>query len=151
LAGRVDNAAYLIEAPYGQRKAAASAGDHLLLPGSLFALNLNCRHQKEIPMKLFAFGLSAALCISSIASADCGDDSKKVIEQKGFTVRDTFLEELYYPELTNGVNYRAWMRVAQCNKGYVIVNMYGTCLIKHVWAQGGCNVPEVQQALRGRD
>lgn len=88
-------------------------------------------------MKVFVFGVAAALCFSSIASADCGDDAATVIDKKGFTVRETFLEEDYYPQNTNRVDYHAWLRVAQCSKGYVIVNMYDSCLIKDIWAEGG--------------
>jgi hypothetical protein len=54
-------------------------------------------------MKAVVLGLVAVLGFSSVASADCGDDARQVIEKNGFTVRETFLEEDYYPELTNGV------------------------------------------------
>jgi len=101
-------------------------------------------------MKWFALGLATALGFSSIASADCDVDATKVIEQKRFTVRSMTWQKLKEPEPGGAVTgHRVWFRVAQCNKGYVIVNMRPvTCLIKHIWAQGQCDVPEVQQALR---
>ena len=102
-------------------------------------------------MKLFILGLAATLGVSSIASADCGDDAANVVGKKGFTVRDTGVEELYEPQNTNLVSYRVWLRVAQCSKGYVIVNMRDTCLIKDIWSQNGCDVPVVRQALRSQD
>jgi len=102
-------------------------------------------------MKLFVLGLAATLGFSSLASADCGDDAAQLAKQKGFTVRDIGLEEVVSPQMTNLTEYRAWIRVAQCEKGFVIYNMRETCLIKATWAQGGCDVHEVRQALRSQD
>jgi hypothetical protein len=104
-------------------------------------------------MKLFVLGLAAALGFSSAASAaDCLDVATRAIEQKGFTVRGTStLEELDLPNDGAVAGYRAWLRVARCDNGYVIVNMHQTCVIKDIWALGGCDVPEIRQALRDHD
>ena len=126
-----------------------SAAQHLWI--LCFFPSLELSTIKEITMKLFILGLTAAMGFSSIASTDCGDAASRVIEQKGFTVRDKGLEALFEPQNGNLTGYRAWFRVAQCDKGYVIVNMRETGLVKHIWAQGSCDVPGVQQALRNRD
>jgi hypothetical protein len=100
-------------------------------------------------MKLFVLGLAAVLGFSSAASADCLDTATKAVEQKGFTVRDTpSLESLAEPQQGGLTGYRAWVRVERCENGYVVVNMSTACTVKVIWAQGGCDVPEVRQALR---
>jgi hypothetical protein len=103
-------------------------------------------------MKLFVLGLTAALGFSSAASADCLAVATKAIEQKGFTVRDTAtLENLAEPQNGGLTGYRAWLRVARCEKGYVVVNMRPTCAIKTIWTLGDCDVPEIRQALRNNN
>jgi hypothetical protein len=104
-------------------------------------------------MKTLALGAVAALfAFSSTASADCLDVATKAIEQKGFTVRSTStMEELAEPQQGSTTGYRAWLRVASCETGYIIVNMRATCDIKGVWAQGSCDVPEIRQALRDQN
>jgi pyruvate/2-oxoglutarate dehydrogenase complex dihydrolipoamide dehydrogenase (E3) component len=42
------------------------------------------------------------------------------------------------------IGYQAWFRVAQCERGYVVVNMRTTCAIMDVWAEGDCKVPELR-------
>ena len=104
-------------------------------------------------MKLFVLGLTVALGFSSAASAaDCLDVATRAIEQKGFTVRDkATLEDLAEPQNGSLTGYRAWLRVARCDNGYVVVNMWSSCAIKDIWALGGCDVPEIRQALRDHD
>jgi len=104
-------------------------------------------------MRLFVLGLAAVLGFSSAASAaDCLAVATKAIEQKGFTVRDkATLEDLAEPQNGSLTGYRAWLRVARCDSGYVVVNMRPTCAIKDIWALGSCDVPEIRQALRDHD
>lgn len=109
-----------------------SAAQHLWI--LCFFPSLELSTIKEITMKLFILGLTAAMGFSSIASTDCGDAASRVIEQKGFTVRDKGLEALFEPQNGNLTEYRAWFRIAQCDKRYVIVNMRETGLVKHIWA-----------------
>jgi hypothetical protein len=42
------------------------------------------------------------------------------------------------------IGYRAWFRVARCDKGYVVVNMRATCAIMDIWTQGSCEIPEIR-------
>ena len=100
-------------------------------------------------MKLFALGLAAALGFSFTASADdCLSVATKAIEQKGFTIREAAtLEGLAEPQNGALTAYRAWFRVSRCDSGFVVVNMRPTCAIKEIWAEGGCDIPEVRQAL----
>ena len=102
-------------------------------------------------MKLSVLALSAALgvSISSVAYADCLDAATNAVEQKGFTVKEGALEDLVFPQNSGGVNgYRAWLRVARCDNGHVVVNMQSSCRIQQIWATGGCDVPEIEQALQ---
>jgi len=105
----------------------------------------------RIPMLscLVALTLAAALGFSFTASADdCLSVATKAIEQKGFTIRDAAtLESLAEPQNSSLTAYRAWFRVARCDKGFIVVNMRPSCAIKEIWAQGDCDVPDVRQAL----
>ena len=103
-------------------------------------------------MKLFVMGLTAALGFSSAASADCLDVATNAVQQKGFTVREKpTMEGLAEPQNGGLTGYRAWLRVARCEKGYIVVNMYPSCAIKTIWTLGACDVPEIRQALRNND
>jgi hypothetical protein len=101
-------------------------------------------------MKLFVLGLAGILGFSSAASADCLDDATKAIEAKGITDWKRAdpaprLEEVYQNSQTSEtlIGYQAWFRVAQCERGYVVVTMRTTCAIMDVWAEGDCKVPEL--------
>jgi hypothetical protein len=100
-------------------------------------------------MKLFVSALSAAIGVSSVAYADCLDVATNAVQQKGFTVKGGDLEDLVLPQNSGGVNgHRAWLRVARCENGHVVVNMQQSCAIQEIWATGGCDVPEIEQALQ---
>ena len=72
---------------------------------------------------------------------------KKDIEQKGFTVEDSILEEVAKPANSGTTGYSAWFRVTKCEKGYIIVNMHAGCQIGDHWAAGECETPEIHQAI----
>jgi len=103
-------------------------------------------------MKGFGFALVALLGLASTASAaDCLDVATKALEQKGFTVQSgsATIEELAQPSNSNTTAVRAWLRVASCKTGHIVVNMQPTsCAINEVWTQGDCDVPDVRQALQ---
>ena len=99
-------------------------------------------------MKLAVLGLGALLCLGSTAlAADCLDVAKKDIEQKGFTVEDSILEEVAKPANSGTTGYSAWFRITKCEKGYIIVNMHAGCQIGDHWAAGECETPEIHQAI----
>lgn len=103
-------------------------------------------------MKKVVLGLASALVFSTSAYADCLDVATKAIEQKGFTLQGPASEEsLSAPSNGGTTGYRAWLRVARCENGYVIVNMHPSCAIESIWTRGDCNAPEVRQALRTHD
>jgi hypothetical protein len=103
-------------------------------------------------MKRFIFGLTSALVFSSTASADCLDTATKAIEQKGFTLQGApSVESLSEPSNGGTTGYRAWLRVARCENGYVIVNMHPSCAIESIWTEGDCDVPQIRQALRSHN
>ena len=88
------------------------------------------------------------LGLNSVAfAADCLAVAKKDIEQKGFTVEESFLEEIAKPANSSTNAYSAWFRVTKCEKGYLIVNMHGGCQIGDHWAAGECETPEIHQAI----
>src|SRR5262245_50858932 len=101
-------------------------------------------------MKLFALGLATLLGYSSAAAADCLDVAAGAIEQRGVTdwMRSNpapTLESVYQNSPTSEtlIGYRAWFRVARCDKGYVVVNMRTTCAITSIWRRGDCSIPEI--------
>ena len=99
-------------------------------------------------MKIAVLGLGALLCLSSTAlAADCLEAAKKDIEQKGFTVVDSMLEEVAKPANSGTTGYSAWFRVTKCEKGYIIVNMHAGCQIGDHWAAGECETPAIHQAI----
>jgi hypothetical protein len=99
-------------------------------------------------MKILAFGLVVVCAFSStVRAADCLDVAKKDIEQKGFTVEDSILEEVAKPANSGTTGYSAWFRVTKCDKGYIIVNMHSGCQIGDHWAAGECETPEIHQAI----
>jgi hypothetical protein len=120
-----------------------------IVAGALAAFRLDTG-RKEVAMKLFVLALGAALGVSSAAYADCLDVATKAVQQKGFTVTDKGeLEDLVLPQNSGGVNgHRAWLRVARCESGHVVVNMTRSCDIQTIWGTGGCDVPEIEQALQ---
>jgi hypothetical protein len=100
-------------------------------------------------MKKLLLGLALTLVFSSTAFADCLDAATKAIEQKGFTVQNASSEEsLASPSNGGTTGYRAWLRVASCQNGYVIVNMHPSCAIESIWTRGDCDAPKIRQALR---
>ena len=101
-------------------------------------------------MKLFVLALGTAIGVSSAAYADCLDVATKAVQQKGFTVTEEGeLEDLVLPQNSGGVNgHRAWLRVARCQSGHVVVNMAPSCDIQQIWGTGGCDAPEIEQALQ---
>ena len=98
-------------------------------------------------MKFAVLGIAALLGLCSTAFADCLDVAKKDIEQKGFTVEEDFLDELAQPANSGTTGYRAWFRVKECETGYLIVNMYQSCVIHDHWAAGRCETPKIHQAI----
>jgi hypothetical protein len=99
-------------------------------------------------MKLLVLGLAGILGFSTAASADCLDTATKAIEAKGVTDWKRTdpapkLEEVYQNSQTSEtlIGYQAWFRVAQCEKGYVVVNMRTSCAIMDIWSEGSCRVP----------
>jgi hypothetical protein len=100
-------------------------------------------------MKLLVLGLAAGILgFSTAASADCLETATRAIEAKGITDWKRTdpapkLEGVYQNSQTSEtlVGYQAWFRVAQCEKGYVVVNMRTSCAIMDIWDEGDCRVP----------
>jgi hypothetical protein len=129
------------------RKTAVAAPAIAILVVRFFPWSVD---RKEVTMKVFILALGAALGFSSTASADCLDVATNAIQQKGFTVKDKGeLEDLVLPQNSGGLSgHRAWLRVARCERGYVVVNMHPSCDITGIWTTEGCDVPGMDQALR---
>ena len=107
--------------------------------------------EMEVHMKLVVLGVFAVTGLSSTAfAADCLAVATKDIEQKGFTVEESFLEEIARPSNSGTNAYSAWFRVTKCDKGYLIVNMHAGCQIHDHWAAGQCEIPEIHAAIGER-
>ena len=100
-------------------------------------------------MKKLVLGLALTCVFSTAALADCLDVAAKAIEQKGFTVQGVSSQEsLALPSNGGTTGYRAWLHVASCKNGYVVVNMNPSCAIESIWTRGDCDAPQIRQALR---
>ena len=92
-------------------------------------------------MKFFVLGLIAAVSFPSSAYAGCPEVAMEAMQDMGVTTaseKPTYMEKIGVGKKALVTNYRAWFRLARCERGHMVVNMERTCALTDTWTSSAC-------------
>jgi len=93
---------------------------------------------------LFCFLLAGALSTAGPAKAlDCRQEAQRELQELGVTAED--IASMRYVEKYNPteqgpdvLGVRAWIRLAACSSGYLVVDMTRSCFVRQSYTRGEC-------------
>jgi len=104
------------------------------------------KSQPRLPavVALFFVALAAALSAPGPARAlDCRQEAQRELQKLGVTAEE--ISSIRYVEKYNPteqgpdvLGVRAWIRLAACTSGYLVVDMTRSCFVRQSYTRGEC-------------